>query len=179
MPAQIRHQELTEIEGEVNRFLTGCPPKSRIGNGYGLLAEDSPVRVYRSTRLGGANHFGGIDDVAMTREDLISSLRSKLLRHAGDDRSICRAAAENGCFCHGFSRFTNRELRRRMAWIARKSSNATREELEQIIDRWQLARQEYNQLSTACDVQCREHDLCNGWDDFSDEELARFDSELT
>lgn len=114
----------------------------------------------------------------MSREALIAELRQELLRRAGEDRSICQIAAEQQIFCRGFSRFSDPELRRRMLWIARKRPNAARTEIENLTDRWQLARQEYNDLPTSCDVQCREHDLCNGWDDFSDEDLARFHSEL-
>jgi hypothetical protein len=53
-----------------------------------------------------------------------------------------------------------------------------RAEMEEIVDRWQLARQDVDNLSTACDVQQLEHDSCRGWDDFSNEELSRFCLEL-
>ncbi len=43
----------------------------------------------------------------------------------------------------------------------------TREDLEEVANRWQLARHEVNALPTACDVQQIEHDLCGGWDDFT------------
>ncbi|PYQ31758.1 MAG: hypothetical protein DMF56_01225 [Acidobacteria bacterium] len=93
--------------------------------------------------------------------------------------SICKFAAEKGIYCSGFRRFSEDELRRRLDWIAKKNPNESRAELEETADRWQLARQEVDGVPTACDVQQREHDLCNGWDDFSDEELAHFLVELT
>jgi hypothetical protein len=34
-------------------------------------------------------------------------------------------------------------------------------------------------LPLACDVQQMEHDMCRGWDDFSNDELSRFYAELT
>jgi hypothetical protein len=54
----------------------------------------------------------------------------------------------------------------------------SRQTLEELINRWQLARQDVNGLPMACDVQQREHDACNGWDDFSNDELAKFYAEV-
>ena len=34
-------------------------------------------------------------------------------------------------------------------------------------------------LPIACDVQQKEHDSCGGWDDFSNEQLSTFFTELT
>jgi hypothetical protein len=115
----------------------------------------------------------------VSRESLIERLRPELLRLTGDDRSICRMAAERGIFCHGFSRFSDADLRRRLHWIAQRRPDATRPEMEDLGDRWQLARQEVDHLPTACDVQAREHDLCGGWDDFSDEDLVRLYEDLS
>ena len=53
------------------------------------------------------------------------------------------------------------------------------EELEEIADRWQMARQDVDQLPVACDVQQKVHDTCRGWDDFSNEQLSTFLHELT
>jgi hypothetical protein len=113
------------------------------------------------------------------RESLIERLRKELLRLAGDDQSICRLAAERGIFCQGFSRFSDADLRQRLHWIARRRPDATRTEMEDLADRWQLARQEVDGLLTSCDVQKREQDLCGGWDDFTDEDLLRFYNELS
>ena len=115
---------------------------------------------------------------AMSREALIAALREELVSRA-DGRSICTMAAEKGIFCGGFSRFTDAELRERFGWIACKRPKASRADLENVADGWQLARQEVLGVETACDVQSKEHDLCNGWDDFSNEDLAGFYQELT
>ena len=113
------------------------------------------------------------------RESLIDRLREELLHLAGDDQSICRVAAERGIFCHGFRQFSDADLRQRLHWIARRRPDATRAEMEDLGDRWQLARQEVKGLLTSCDVQKRERDLCGGWDDFSNEDLLRLYNELS
>ena len=113
----------------------------------------------------------------VSRESLIERLRGELLRLAGEDQSICRLAAERGIFCHGFRQFS--EVRRRLHWIAQPRPDATRAQMEDLGDRWQLARQEVDGLPTSCDVQKREQDLCGGWDDFTDEDLVRFCNELS
>lgn len=115
----------------------------------------------------------------VSRSTLIVALRDELSRRAGTDRSICRLAAETGVFCKGFRRYTDEQLRERYAWIAKKNPGAPREELEAIADRWQLARQDVIGAATSCDVQQLEHDACGGWDDFSNDELARFLRDLT
>ena len=113
----------------------------------------------------------------LSRQSLIDVLRQELLKQA-DGRSICRLAAEDGILCGGFLRFSSAELRKRFPWLVRKRPAATRSEIEGLGDVWQLARQEVLDVPTACDVQGQEHDLCNGWDDFSDDELSAFYQEL-
>lgn len=114
----------------------------------------------------------------VSRPSLIDALRKELLNRA-DGRSLCSLAAEQGIFCGGFRRFSDGELRDRFAWIVRKRPATTRPQLELLGDAWQLARQEIHDLPTACDVQSLEHDLCNGWDDFTDSDLTAFYRELT
>jgi hypothetical protein len=115
----------------------------------------------------------------LSKTAAIALLREALLEVAGPDVSLCRAAADRGIFCEGFDRYTDRGLRSSYRWITQRYPGATREELEELADRWQLARQEVNQLPLACDVQTREHDTCAGWDGFTPEELSRFILELT
>lgn len=115
----------------------------------------------------------------ISRPILIATLREELSRRARGEMSICRLAAETGVFCKGFRRYTDDQLREHYPWIAKKSPDAPREELEEIADRWQLARQDVLGEPTSCDVQQLEHDACGGWDDFSDGDLARFLLELT
>lgn len=115
----------------------------------------------------------------IARPTLIAALREELSGRANGEMSICKLAAQTGVFCKGFRRFSDDELKERYGWIARKNPDAPREELESIADRWQMARQDVLGVSTSCDVQQFEHDSCGGWDDFSNDDLARFIRELT
>lgn len=116
---------------------------------------------------------------SVSRNDLIERLRIVLRQFADEETSICKAAAERGVFCRGFSRYSDGELQRRYDWIVRKRPGISRDELEQIANYWQLAQQQVRDVGFACDVQTRLHDTCGGWDDFSNEELVKFYNELT
>jgi uncharacterized protein YjcR len=115
----------------------------------------------------------------MTRDEAIRKLREKYSSMVDDDNSICKVAAEKGIFCRGFKQYGDSELKHRYDWIDRRHKSMSREELEDIANRWQLARQEVEDAPIACDVQQKVHDTCGGWDDFSNEDLARFWTELT
>jgi hypothetical protein len=114
-----------------------------------------------------------------TRESLIGALRTELASRANGEMSICKLAAQTGIFCKGFGRYSDAELKRRFGWIVKGTPSIKREELEEVADRWQLARQDVDGVATACDVQQMEHDMCGGWDDFSNEQLSTFMRELT
>ncbi|HKB79058.1 MAG TPA: hypothetical protein VKH35_05020 [Thermoanaerobaculia bacterium] len=116
---------------------------------------------------------------SVPRDEAIDLVRAELLKLTDSDRSACRVAADKGFFCRGFARYGDGELKRRYNWIYRKQPGMSREELEEIANRWQLARQEVDDLPIACDVQQMERDTCRGWDDFSNEDLARYLYELT
>ena len=130
----------------------------------------------------------------IARDEAVKILRGELLKLVDDENSICKVAAEKGIFCKGFQRYSDFELRKRYRWIARKDrrytreeidsvylvyNEFTREEIEDLANRWQLARQDVDELPLACDVQQVEHDSCRGWDDFSSEELGRFIYQVT
>jgi hypothetical protein len=114
-----------------------------------------------------------------SRAVLIELLRDQLALLADGEGSICKVAAEKGVFCRGFHRYSDEELKRRYDWIDRKQPGGPRARLEEVADRWQLARQDVTGQRTACDVQQLEGDACRGWDDFSLEDLARFHRELS
>jgi hypothetical protein len=114
----------------------------------------------------------------MTRSEAINRLRAELVKRSDGDVSACKLAADNGIFCRGFAQFSDPELKRQYSWIVRRRPGMSRGELEMIADRWQMARQEVDELPIACDVQQRVHDTCGGWDDFSNEDLSRFYLEL-
>jgi len=118
----------------------------------------------------------------ISRAKAIAVLRNifmKELESRDGETSMCKLAAERGIFCHGFDRYGDGELRRAYDWIVKKDATATREDLEEIANRWQIARQEVREMPLACDVQQREHDTCRGWDDFTNEQLAGYVEEVT
>ena len=112
--------------------------------------------------------------IAILRHNFLKELESR-----DGEVSMCKLAAERGIFCHGFAQYGDGQLRRVYDWIAQKDATATREDLEELANRWQIARQEVREMPLACDVQQREHDTCRGWDDFSNEQLAAFVEETT
>jgi hypothetical protein len=116
---------------------------------------------------------------ALTRQGAIDHIRESLENLTDAENSICKVSAEHGIFCRGFKRFTDTELRRRYGWIVRKRPDMSREDLEKIANDWQLAQQQVQDTSLACDVQTKLHDTCCGWDDFTNEELATFYAQVT
>ena len=116
---------------------------------------------------------------SIARAEAIALLRSELMKHTDSETSACKFAAEHGIYCRGFSRFSDEELKQRFNWITRRRTDMSRDELEAVANRWQLARQDVLACAVACDVQQIEHDLCNGWADFTNTELAKFYKELT
>jgi hypothetical protein len=115
----------------------------------------------------------------LTRTDAISLLRQALIQNTDEENSICKVAAERGVFCKGFHRYTDEELRKRYDWIVAKDPLMTRDELERIANDWQLAQQEVYELPIACDVQMKVYDTCRGWNDFTNEQLAKFYYQIT
>jgi len=116
---------------------------------------------------------------SLSRIEVVALLRGELVKRADGEKSACRVAAEEGVFCRGFAQYTDLELGRRYDWIARRNPEMTRQQLEEIADRWQMARQDVEELPIACDVQQKVHDTCRGWDDYSNEELTRYYFEMT
>lgn len=114
----------------------------------------------------------------ITRENAINWLRTALMRLVDDGNSICLVAAEKGIFCRGFRRYTDEELEQRYRWLTRKNPGASRPEIEDLANKWQLGRQLFDEVPLACDAQQREHDTCRGWDEFSNEDLTRFCHEI-
>lgn len=115
-----------------------------------------------------------------SRQQAIDDLRSALIEIAGDEHSICLVAKEQGLFCHGFAQWKLHELKEKYGQITKSHPHPTREEMEDFADRWQMARQFAKGEGLACDLQLCEDKFqtCKGWDEFSDEELARFHTEI-
>ena len=117
----------------------------------------------------------------ITRSEAIDLLRQRCSALVDDENSLCKVAARLRILCGGFSQWTFGELKQRHEWIVKNRRGITRKELEDLANRWQLARQFVKGTSLACDTQQREthHPVCKGWDTHSDEELARFYHDLT
>jgi hypothetical protein len=117
----------------------------------------------------------------LTRNQAIEAIREKLLTLVDDEHSACAVAAQRGIFCKGTSLMSTGELRSRYSWIVRNRPGVRRAELEDLANRWQLARQRVLGVPLACDVQsnvCETHRTCSGWEGFSDPQIAAFHREL-
>ena len=109
---------------------------------------------------------------------MINRLREALIGLTDDDHSICKIAAEHGIFCGGFQRLSDAELRKRYHWLVRKDPSAPRPNIEQLANSWELDRLVVHDMPLSCDAQQIEHDTCHGWDEFSNEDLTCFHSEI-
>lgn len=116
----------------------------------------------------------------LTRAEAIDLLRQKCAALVDDEHSLCEVASREKILCGGFAQWTFGELKQRHDWIVKRRPHVTRKELEDLANRWQLARQFVSDTGLACDNQLQEkhHQVCCGWDEFSDEDLARFCEEL-
>ncbi|HEV8114355.1 MAG TPA: hypothetical protein VGR31_16405 [Planctomycetota bacterium] len=117
----------------------------------------------------------------LTRNEAVQAIREKLLTLVDDEHSACEVAARRGIFCKGTAQLSTGELRRRYDWIVRNRLGIRRAELEDIANRWQLARQRVLGVPLACDVQsdgCETHRTCSGWEGFSDPQIAAFYREM-
>lgn len=108
----------------------------------------------------------------------IRSLRKFLLTLTDEDHSMCRVATDRGIFCQGFRKLDDGNLKKHFAGIVERRPGVNRWQLEALGNQWELARQTVNGLPLACDVEQKEHGTCGGWDDFSNEDLARYCAEL-
>ena len=118
---------------------------------------------------------------AITRGQAIDKLRAKMLALVDDEHCMCAVASRLQIGCGGFSQWTFTELKERYDWIVKRRPHITRAELEELANRWQLARQFVQDTLLSCDTQTHEHHhrICEGWEGFSDEDLARFHRELS
>lgn len=117
----------------------------------------------------------------LTRDQAIDALRAKLVTFVDDEHSSCEVAARLGIFCGGFAQWTAGELRKRYDWIVAGRPAIKRHELEDLANRWQLARQFVLGTTIACDTQAGEHEhhhTCRGWREFDDARLAGFYRDL-
>lgn len=116
--------------------------------------------------------------ITKTRQQAVHALRRKLLEMTDDDHSMCRVASEKGIYCRGYRPLTDEQMKQKYEWILHRNPTMSRAELEDLANRWQLARQIVDKVPFSCDAQQIEHDTCSGWDGISDDELIRFHREL-
>ncbi len=114
----------------------------------------------------------------LTREEAIGKLRGRLQKMAGQDHSICQVAAERGIFCRGFRRWHDAEFHERWRAVFGQSTHLSRPQIERLADLWQLSEQIRCGVGLACDAQTVAPGACRGWNEFSDDTLAGFCSEV-
>ncbi len=114
----------------------------------------------------------------LTREQAIDDIRTAVLRLVDDDHSMCEVAGKLGIYCRGFRRLDDDDLFRRYEWLAERRGVSDRGELEDLANRWQLARQLVTNHSLSCDVQAKEGDGCVGWLGFTDAQLEDYHRSL-
>lgn len=114
----------------------------------------------------------------MRRSDAVAAIRRKLLDLVDEERSMCQAAGQRGIYCRGFLKLTDEQLRRDYSWLLKRNPSMSRVELEDLANRWQLARQIVQDVPISCDAQTLEKDTCQGWERFDDATIARFHREL-
>ena len=109
-----------------------------------------------------------------TRPEAIDRLRVALLAICGGERTMCRAAAAEGIFCHGFRRWPESEFHDRWKRHIGTSTHLTRNQMEELADLWQLSEQVSRRDSLICDSQTAFPGACRGWNEFSDADLEAF-----
>jgi len=110
--------------------------------------------------------------------EAIAKLRDSLVKLAGEERSMCRVAAEQGIFCRGFRLWHDAEFDRRWRGLLGRSNHLSRAQMERLADIWQLAEQVQQRVPLICDAQAAAPGACCGWDEFGNEAIARFCGEL-
>lgn len=113
-----------------------------------------------------------------TRKRAITALRTHLARLSGGEQSTCQVASERGIFCRGFRQWDDHEFHRRWTPVLGESTHLSRAQLERLADLWQTTEQVARHVRVACDMRTSAPGPCRGWEEFSDESLARFCGEL-
>jgi len=116
---------------------------------------------------------------ALSRPQAIERIRERLAPLTNEEHCMCSVAGTLGIFCQGFRKLSDQEFRRRFDWIARKRPGASRQELERLVSLYHSGRQQITGAKLCCDVETREHCVCDGWNAFENPELERLCLELT
>ncbi len=115
----------------------------------------------------------------LSRPAAIARIRATLAALTDDENCTCAVAARYGVLCGGFTKLPDRDFKSQFAWIASKRPDATREELERCVSAYHLGRQETRGAAICCDVETREHHVCDGWNQFDNAAIGRFCLEIT
>ena len=91
---------------------------------------------------------------------------------------MCRAAAEEGIFCHGFRRWPESEFHDRWKGQLGVSTHLSRSQIEELADLWQFSEQLRRRDALICDAQTACPGACRGWNEFTDRDLEGFCLEL-
>jgi hypothetical protein len=121
---------------------------------------------------------GGPPPVTWSRQTAIAALRLCLNRLSDGEHSTCQVAAERGIFCRGFRRWNDHEFHQRWKAVLGESTHLTRPQIELLADLWQLSEQIAQSVPVACDAHSAASGPCRGWQEFSNEALARYCAEL-
>ena len=114
----------------------------------------------------------------ISREVAIGRIRIEMMKLSDTGKSACQVATERNILCKGFRRDSDDELRHRYAPYVGAAERMSRSDLERAANHWHLVRQRTEEALIACDVQYRHCQVCRGWNDFSNDELAGFCFEL-
>jgi hypothetical protein len=115
----------------------------------------------------------------ISREVAFSRIRLKLIELCANGKSACRVATERNILCGGFRRHSDEELQQKYEPYVAGAERISRSDLERAANAWHLARQRTEAALVSCDVQYRSYEVCRGWNDFSNDELATFCFELS
>lgn len=113
-----------------------------------------------------------------SRQEAISELRRSLLKLTNEEHSMCQVAAERGIFCRGFQRWHDAEFDKRWKGLLGRSTHLSRAQMEQLANIWQLSEQIRHRVALSCDAQTIAHGACRGWDEFGNDAIARFCSDI-
>ena len=120
--------------------------------------------------------------VRISRPDAIARIRQTLSALTDETHCACAISAKYGVLCKGFTALSDKEFRKRFAWIAASRPNASRAELEEIVSAYHGGRLQVfgnGDHAICCDVETREHCACDGWNSFDDTTLEKFCLEIT
>jgi hypothetical protein len=117
--------------------------------------------------------------VSMTRPQAIDRIRRCLVAGETDEQCACVVASRYGAFCGGFSKLSDKELRQRYHWIARKHPGISREELERLASLYHVGRQQATGSTICCDVETRDRCGCDGWNGYDSRTLESVCFDLT